>query len=210
MRRSRWIDISTPLENGMIVWPGDPPTSISRSQALARGDECNVTALTMCAHAGTHIDAPLHYFEGGRSIYEMPFDATAGPARVIAIRDRRSITLDELRGLRIRRNERILFRTRNSRCEPSAQDYVSLNRDAALFLASRAVRSVGIDALSIGPTGEEGDGVHRVLLGAGVWIIEGLRLAAVRPGPYDLVCLPLSIPGAEGAPARAILRRRFR
>lgn len=208
MPRSGWIDISTPLENDMAVWPGDPPTLISRSQALARGDEVNLTALSMCAHAGTHIDAPLHYFADGASIDRLPFDATVGPARVIAIRSRRSIRLDELHRLRIRRGERILFRTRNSEREPSAEDYVPLDRNAATFLVSGGVRCVGIDALSIGPAGEEGDDVHQMLLGAGVWIIEGLRLAAVKQGRYDLICLPLSIPGADGAPASAILRRR--
>jgi arylformamidase len=189
----RWIDISVPLRPGMPVWPGDPPMSIERLSAIAAGAAANVSAVSMCLHTGTHVDAPLHFLDGAPSIAEMPLDALVGPARVVAIGDSKTI-----RGLR--HGERILFKTRG--------DQTHLAPDAAALLVDRGVRAVGIDRLSIGAPNEEGDHVHHLLLGAGIWIVEGLDLAAVPPGRYDLICLPLRVPGADGAPARAILRPR--
>lgn len=202
-----WIDISVPVCDGMAVWPGDPPTRIERIAAIERGDAFNLSNMSMCLHAGTHVDAPLHYLENAAAIGGLPLEAVVGPARVIAIQDPKSITAKELADHRIRRGERLLFKTRN-RERASFEDYVSLAPEAAGYLAGRGIRAAGIDYLSIGPPGEDGDEVHRILLGAGVWIIEGLDLAAVDPGKYDLVCLPLNIPASDGAPARAILRRR--
>ncbi len=211
--RKGWIDITVPLREGMPVWPGDPPVRLERVAAIERGDPYNLTAISACLHTGTHVDAPLHYVSGGAGIESMPPGALIGPARVIGIRRRSAIRPDDLSGRRIRRGERLLFRTPNSRRTPAAArrvppDYVSLSLDAARSLARCGVSAVGIDALSIGPPDEEGDAVHRVLLDAGVWIVEGLDLSRVAPGGYDLVCLPLNIPGADGAPARALLRAR--
>lgn len=208
---SPWIDISVPLRTGMVHWPGDPPTRISRVQDLTRGDSCTVSRIDMCAHAGTHLDAPAHFIQGGRAIDDMPVDTGIGPARVIAIQDSNSITAQELAGHRIRRGERLLFKTRNSgRCwktDDFSPDFVSITPEAAGYLASRKVKLVGVDSLSAGSAQADGEETHRILLGAGVWIIEGLNLAKVEQGPVHLVCLPLKLEGAEGAPARAILRQ---
>jgi arylformamidase len=208
---SPWIDISVPLRTGMVHWPGDPPTRISRVQDLARGDSCTVSHIEMCAHAGTHMDAPAHFIQGGSTIDRMPVDAVVGPARVIAIRDQVSITPEELAEHRIRRGERLLFKTQSSeRCRDTdvfSPDFVSISPETAEYLAGRKVRLVGVDSLSVGSTNADGDETHRILLGAGVWIVEGLDLSKVEPGPVHLVCLPLKLEGAEGAPARAILRQ---
>ncbi len=196
----------------MPVWPGDPPTRLERVTSIARGDAFNVTAISTCLHTGTHVDAPLHSIEGGGGIESMPLDALTGPARVIEILDQRAIRTSELRPHRIRRGERILFKTGNAarvrRAEEAAEDFVSLSLEAAEHLAACRIRAAGIDGVSIGAADQEGDSVHRVLLGAGIWILEGLNLSAVRPGHYELVCLPLRIPGADGSPARAMLRVR--
>ena len=206
-----WIDISVPIHPGMVLWPGDPAVRIERTQELSRGDEANVTRLEMSAHTGTHIDAPLHYLADGAGLDEMPLDATVGPARVIAIAHPRAILPEELEAHRLQVGERVLFRTRNSgRCWQSdrfIEDFVAISEAAAHFLVGRRVRSVGIDYLSVGCHGHDGDETHRILLGAGIWLIEGLNLGAVKPGAYDLVCLPLRVVRADGAPARAILRR---
>ncbi len=207
---SPWIDISVPLRDGMAVWPGDPPTRLRLVQDMAAGDACTVTAMEMCAHAGTHIDAPAHYLPHGPDIAAMPVEAGVGPARVVAISDVKAITASELVRHAIRRGERLLFKTANSARLSGAglffEDFTHMTADAARFLARRTVRLVGIDAPSAGAFAGDGDEVHRVLLAAGVWLLEGLDLSRVAPGPVRLVCLPLCIPGADGAPARAVVR----
>ena len=207
---SPWIDISVPLKTGMVHWPGDPPTVIGRVQDMARGDVCTVSHLDLCAHAGTHMDAPAHFIQGGLDIDAMPLDAAIGPARVIAIDDPAAITLRELASLRIRRGERLLFKTANSARRWSAEGFlehfVHISLEAARYLAERKVGLVGVDYLSVGGFHADGAGTHRALLEAGVWLLEGLDLSRVPPGPVQLVCLPLRLAGAEGAPARAIVR----
>jgi arylformamidase len=179
-----WIDISTPIRNGMPHWPGDPDVRVDLIASIQSGG-ANVTAVSMCAHTGTHMDAPRHYLPDGATIDQMPPDAAIGPARVTA-----GLPLD------CRPGERILVKG------------AILTLEAAQQLARCGVRLVGVDSLSVGPGGGEGDAIHRVLLAAGVWLLEGLDLGAVEPGDYDLVALPLRIAGADGAPARAFLTPR--
>lgn len=208
---SRWIDVSVPLRHGMAHWPDNPPVRIERMLDLGRGDACTVSTLSMGSHTGTHVDAPIHFVRGGKGIDKMPAAAMIGPARVVEVRDRESIRPDELRPHRIRRGERILFKTANStRCWRSdrfVENFVYLSTEAGHFLAARGARTVGIDYLSVGGYRKNGLEVHRVLLGAGIWLIEGLDLSKVRAGRYELLCLPLRIAGGDGAPARALLRR---
>ncbi len=167
----------------MPHWPGDPEVHVARI-ATIESSGSNVTALTMCAHTGTHMDAPLHYCEGGAAIDAMPLDVAVGPARV---------TAEMPDGCRP--GERILYKG------------AVLTLDSAKKLALCGARLVGVGSSSVGPDGEGGDAIHRVLLRAGVWLLEGLDLSAVEPGEYELICLPLRIAGADGAPARAFLRR---
>jgi arylformamidase len=210
--RGRWIDVSLPLRNGMVHWPGDPAPRFERVMTIARGDPADVSVLAMSAHTGTHIDAPRHFLRGQAGVDEVPLQAMIGAARVIAIRDPEAITAAELRRHRIRRGERVLFRTRNSDRSWDrrrfTKNFVAVSRDAADLLAARRVLAVGVDYLGVGVPGPEGHEVHRILGRAGVYIIEGLLLAQVRPGRYDLCCLPLRIADGDGAPARAALRPR--
>jgi arylformamidase len=206
-----WIDISVPLRSGMVHWPGDPAVAIERRLELERGEVMNLSAVSMSLHSGTHMDAPLHFLREGASLDEMPLEATVGPARVIEIRDPESIRPEHLAGRRIRRGERILFKTRNSRrcwwCEEFLEDFVHISKEAAQWLAQRRVRTLGIDYISVGGYHRDTVETHQILLGAGIWVIEGLNLAGVRAGRYELVCLPLRVLRSDGAPARAILRR---
>ena len=209
---STWIDVTVPLKTGMVHWPGDPAVAVSQPKSLERGDSATVSLLEMGVHSGTHMDAPAHFIRGGRTIDRLPLDAVIGPARVIEIRSAVSIEPAELARHRIRRGERILFRTRNSRrCwrdDNFVEDFVYISPGAAEFLAARGVRLVGVDYLSVGAFKKDGRETHLALLGAGIWIIEGLNLSKVKPGPVDLICLPIRLQGAEGAPARVVLRPR--
>lgn len=210
---SEWIDISVPLRTGMVHWPGDIPVAIRQTFDIDRGDTANLRTLSMSAHTGTHMDAPLHFIAGGRGIDTMPFDATVGQARVIEIEDEHAITRAELEPHEPKLGERLLFKTRNSSiewagCRYFLKNFVALNPDAARYLVESGVRTIGVDYLSIGAFGNEGVETHHVILGAGVWAIEGLNLSNVEGGTYELVCLPLNIAGGDGAPARAILRKQ--
>ena len=136
-----WIDVSVPLRTGMVHWPGDPSIRIEKIKDLARGDDCTVSHLDMGAHTGTHVDAPSHYLREAPDLDRFPLDAAVGRARVLRIRNPRVVTAEELRGHRIRRGERLLFKTRNSaRCwkgDAFVKDFVSISLAAARFLAER-------------------------------------------------------------------------
>ena len=209
---SSWIDISIPLHDGLVPWPGDEPFRLERVCDLDRGDFCTFSTFATSAHAGTHVDAPLHFLQGGPAVDAMPIEATVGPARVIAMDSPRLIGPEDLREHRIRAGDRLLLKTSNSTRDRQAaefyEDYVALSPEGARYLASRRVRSVGTDGPSIGPPSDDMAETHRVLFTAGIWIIEGLDLSRAPEGRCDLVCLPLRIVNADGAPARAILRPR--
>jgi arylformamidase len=169
---SGWIDVSVTLRTGMMSWPGDPAARISHALDMERGDPCTVSLLEMGAHTGTHMDAPAHFVRGGIGMDAMPLDAAMGPARVIPIRDRTSIETDELIRHRIRRGERVLFKTHNSdHCwdtDSFFEDFVYLWATAAQYLVERQVGLVGVDYLSVGGFRADGVETHQALLRTGI------------------------------------------
>jgi arylformamidase len=205
-----WIDVSVPLHSGMAHWPDNPPVVIERVFDIEKGDVCNVSKLSLGAHTGTHMDAPVHFLRDAVGIDQMPLTATIGRARVIEISDPVAITLDELVAHHIQPGERILFKTRNSpRCwqtDTFIEDFVYISHEAAQYLVTSGAQTVGVDYLSVGGFHVDGPETHRALLEAGIWVIEGLDLTQAQPGVYDLICLPLRIVGGDGAPSRAVLR----
>ena len=207
-----WIDVSVALHSGMAHWPDNPPVQIELMLDIERGDVANASKISMGSHTGTHMDAPLHFIRDGKGLDEMPFGATMGRARVIEIQDSESVKPNELRPHDIRKNERVLFKTRNSVRGWAAddafdEDFVFVSQEAARYLAERGVQTVGVDYLSVGGFHEDGEETHGALLGAGIWVIEGLDLSEIEPGEYELICLPIKVQRSDGAPARAILRR---
>lgn len=209
--KATWLDITVPLREAMVHWPGDPPVSIRLVNDMAQGDASNLSMVSMGAHTGTHMDAPRHFIRGGPGIDGMPLDTVVGRARVIEIEDAEAIKPEELARHGIRRGERLLFKTRNSsyvwQKDEFVEDFVFISDEAARFLVERGVRLVGVDYLSVGSFKGGGSYVHKTLLAGGVWIIEGLDLSPAAPGRYDLICLPLRLVRGDGAPARAIIRR---
>jgi len=205
-----WIDVSVTVRHGMPHWPDNPPVVLERHMDMGQGDGCNLSRLAMGVHSGTHMDGPLHFFHGAAGLDQMPLAATMGEARVVRIDDPECVTLDELRRHRLRPGERVLFRTANStRCWQTGafvEDFVYISEPAALHLAETGVQTVGIDYLSVGGYHADRAKIHRILLDAGIWIIEGLDLSLVGAGRYELICLPVKLHDSDGAPARAILR----
>lgn len=206
------IDITVPLSPNLAVYPGDPPFSLDPVARVARGDGSNVSRITLGTHAGTHVDVPRHLRDDGASVDQVPLDLLAGRARVIELRDVAAIGRRELARLPVKGEERIILKTGNSLLWSQSgfrDGYASLTPEGAHYLVEAGTRLVGIDYLSIGPFGNEAE-VHRILLDAGILILEGLNLTGVEPGHYELLCLPLNIVGGDGAPARALLRSVMR
>ena len=204
-----WLDVTLPIHPDMVTWPGDPPVRLSRLADLAAGDGLNLTAITTSLHCGTHIDAPSHYLPGAAGIEAMPPEAMIGPAKLFDLEMAETIKREDLAGLGIVPGDRVLLRTGNSRRYAQGRfdpAFVGLGEGAAGYLAERRIRTLGVDYLSVAGMQADQAAVHRRLLEAGIWLIEGLDLRAVEPGLYQLNCLPLRIRDAEAAPARALLR----
>lgn len=206
------FDISAPIRSEMAVYEGDPDVRIERTATIAGGALCNVSRLDFGVHTGTHVDAPVHFIDGAAGVEAISLDALIGPAFVVdATAVRGDIDERALRAFAVPSGvTRLIFKTTNSRLwerEAFSPEFIGLTADAARVLVERGVRAVGIDYLSIAPKTDPAP-THIELLRAGVAIIEGLDLRRVAPGAYELICLPLLIPGSDGAPARAILIRR--
>ncbi len=207
---SDWIDVTVPIRVRMVVWPGNATLQIERRHSIIQGEGNSNSTIHMGAHTGTHMDAPLHFFDNRKNISQMPIDAAVGPARVIEIRDAESIKPEELKPYNIQRGERILFKTWNSQTcwqtDTFTENFVYITKEAARLLANSGVRLIGIDYLSVGGFKQDLVETHRILLGAEIWLLEGLDLSGVSAGDYDLICLPLKLVEAEASPVRTVLR----
>lgn len=190
-----YIDITLRLTERTRVYPGDPPFRMRSVLDPARGDSARVHSLSLGTHTGTHVDAPSHL--GGKTggIDSLSLEALIGPALVVEAPRRGPIGPAHIARLPARCPPRILFKGASP-----------LLPEAAALLVRRGALLVGTDGFSIDEENDAALPTHRVLLSAGVVLVERLVLAKVRPGRYDLFVLPLLIPGADGAPARAVLR----
>ena len=208
------IDISLPLGPNIPAWPGSPGIRLHWSKRLEAVDECNNSLLECDTHVGTHVDAPLHFLEDGATVEQLSLEILIGPAAVTYLPGVSAITASDLAGLDLPPGvERLLIRTRNSELWGAGitefrKDFVALTIDVARWLVNRCIRLIGMDYLSIGSYNKDGAITHRILLEADVIVLEGPNLYGIDPRIYELICLPLKIVGAEGAPARAVLIRR--
>jgi arylformamidase len=156
----------------------------------------------------------MHFVRDGASIEQLSLDPFIGPARVIDIDEGvQAITAAELGRHQWKGAERVLFRTRSSvrgwmSSSTFHRDFAYIAPDAAQLLADAGVKLVGIDYISAEQFGAPAPLTHRILLGQGIPIVEGLSLGTVSAGEYDAIILPIKVAGHEGAPARAVLRRR--
>jgi arylformamidase len=205
-------DISVTLSPFLHRYPGDPPVRLNPVfPKTAEGERFSVTRLSLGSHSGTHIDAPSHLLAEGASVEEIPLTQMVGPCLLVDLSHHEgNIGADVLKKIHLKGQRRILFRTRNSALwdlQGFAEGYDALTAEGASYLVEIGVQLVGIDYLSIEPFHSSGE-VHRILLEAEVVVLEGLNLSGLERGEYELICLPLKIEGADGAPCRAILRGR--
>ena len=211
--KSDWIDITYPLSNDMIHWPTSPIyPHIEPCKDFSKGDIVTMLQININVHNGTHIDAPRHFIENGVTIDEMPYDVMMGKTRIIEIKDKESIKVEELNDHDIKEGEKILFKTRNSslyKLDKFTEDYVYVSDEAAYFLRDKHVSLVGIDYLAIGSIKDLENlfEVHKTLLSSGIWIVEGLNLEGISQGDFELICMPIKIKEGDAAPARAIIRK---
>jgi arylformamidase len=219
MTTATLYDISVPISNQLVSWPGDPGIQLERTLDVANGDPATVSLMRLGSHTGTHVDALSHFNAAGKTLDAMDLSRYVGRALVVEIEDPEKITLGELQRnpsfLDLRKAERVLFKTVNSRSrwfhEPFKEHFCHLNPHAADFLVELGIQLVGIDYLSVDAFhaqtlyGEEAP-VHHRLMNAGVYIVEGLYLDGIKPGWYEFTCLPMPLANGDGAPARAILR----
>jgi len=205
----RWIDVTRPLRNGMIQWPGERPFRLNRFEKITGPGTCNVSEIETCLHIGTHIDAPLHFIANGADIDGISLEQLCGPAVIVDIPERRDVRPTDLAAADIRRGDGVLLRTANAMLWDKGvfdAGFHGISAEAADWLVKAGVRAVGLDYLSVDRYDAPEKRAHYALLGAGIIIIEGLDLATVGPGRYEMIALPLRIPGADGSPARVIVR----
>jgi len=205
-------DVSVLVRNGVPTWPGDPKFSMNLASSIAKGGVVNLTHLDMGAHTGTHMDAPVHFYRDGSGVDELPLEALIGTCRVFDFTGITShISAAMLEACDLKRVTRALFKTRNSlhwanNDTEFDKSFIALAADAAMYLVHCGVTLVGVDYLSVEAYSSKTHPVHDTLLGAGVVIIEALNLSDMSAGDYELIALPLRLKGADGAPARVVLR----
>ncbi|HYJ79982.1 MAG TPA: cyclase family protein [Longimicrobiaceae bacterium] len=199
-------DVTRPVRAGMPVWPGDAPCRVAWTGRVAAGDGANVAEVSLSVHSGTHADGPYHVDEDGIRIGAVSLDAFVGRARVIDARGLDGIEGDWLAERMAGDPPRILLHT-GCWSDPAVfpTSFPALAPDAARLLAGRGVRLVGTDAPSVDPFRSHDLPAHRILLGAGIGILENLLLDDVEPGDYGLIALPLRLVEADSSPVRAVL-----
>jgi len=193
-------DISLTISPDLPTWPGDPGLELEQFESMDAGAHANVTRISSSVHLGTHVDAPHHFLNDGRTVEDLPLEVLTGPCYVVQLPDGiEAITSEVLDRTEITSEmKRVLFGTRNSHLWAKGESKFQTD------LVERGVQLVGVDYLSVAPYGDSVP-THTILLKAGVVVVEGLNLSKVMRGFYDLYCLPLKLAGSDGAPARAIL-----
>jgi arylformamidase len=206
----RIYDVTLTISPNLPTWPGDPSIVLERVSKMEQGASVNVSHLAISAHTGTHVDAPYHFLADGKTVEYLSLTNLTGRVYVLHLPDVDLITASVLERSEIPpRTRRILFRTRNSeywkRRDLGFQtNFAAISGDGARFLVDRGIKLVGVDYLSVAPYQDVFE-THRILLKAGVIVVEGLDLTQVSQGRYTLYCLPLKLAGSDGAPARVIL-----
>lgn len=200
------IDVTRAVSAALPAWPGDTPYSYELVWSTERGDSVNVGAMRLSTHLGTHVDAPWHYDPAGARLHEVPIETWVGPCVVVDTAGAERLEPGLLSKVDLANVSKVLFRTG----QPDAwtgfpREWPVVDPALPGYLAERGIDLIGTDAPSADSLDSRDLPGHRALARAGVCILESLALERVRPGRYRLVCLPLKLVGADGAPARVVL-----
>lgn len=202
-----WIDVTRPLQPDLAGWPGDTPVLLEQRWSRARGDSVTVGKFQQSLHTGTHCDAPIHFLDDGAAAESLDPLLLCGPALVIDARGQDLIGPFEIPA-HSPCPQRVLLRTDawpDSRKFPARIPVMT--PDTICLLAEAGVKVIGVDLPSVDPLDSPLLANHHDLHRAGIMILEGLNLTRIDPGPYEMLALPLLIPGADGTPVRALLKR---
>jgi arylformamidase len=206
----RIYDVTVRLKEGMATYAGtEPGPVLDFHSRIERGDSANVSALSLGSHTGTHVDAPDHFLDNGLTVESIPAEHLIGPALVVEYAGESDITANDLDLLSIPpATTRLLVKTRNGSFwddDAFHPEFIGFDDTAGPWLADRGMVLVGIDYMSIEKFRSPTHAVHHALLAKRAVLLEGLDLREVPPGEYFLVCAPLPVVGADGAPARCFL-----
>lgn len=174
------------------VYPGDPVPEFRRIQSIRNGNDCNLTYLKMCAHNGTHMDAPKHFMDNGRAIDELRPEEFMGMCQVFEYTGTLGAEMAYRITAELQENKILL------------KGDLIISEEAAGVFAKSNVKLLGVEGQTVGSE-DITQKVHKILLGADMVIVEGLRLSDVAPGKYFLAALPLNLAGSDGSPCRVVL-----
>lgn len=204
---STLYDITPPIRPGIPVWPGDTEYGAELTWAIARGDSVNVSAMTSTPHLGAHADAPFHVAEDGATVAELPLEPFLGPCRVVEVPPEPLILPEHLPGVDLGDPPRLLLKTGSVGDRSRFPErFSALSPELARAMGEAGALLVGLDTPSVDPFDSKDLAAHHALVAGGVVNLEGLLLADVPPGVYELIALPLRLEGLDASPVRAVLR----
>lgn len=204
-----WIDISQTLSNTIAHWPGDEPFHFTVPITKKQTGSVNIGRITTSPHTGTHVDAPFHFDNNGKTIEEISIDTYIGTAKVIDVTDAEKVTAKLLENHDLSGVTRILLKTRKEILEEQfPEKFMTVDENVGPYLRSLGVQLLGTESPSVDHVTSKELPAHHSLGENGIHILENIVLTDVDPGMYDLIALPLKIKGADGSPVRAVIRKK--
>ena len=204
-----FYDVTLPIKNNMLLWPGDPKVSIKEINSVGK-DGVGKSTFFLSSHIGTHVDAPNHFIENASGVDKITPEKLYGECEVIDFTriDHQEILASDFKDIDIKKGDRIIFKTGNYKYLHQSKfpdAYISLSENGADYLVKKEIYLVGIDFLGIEKRKNPGHPVHKTLLKNGIVNVEGLDLSKVPAGKYIITCMPLRVVDADGSPARVFL-----
>ncbi len=211
---SQFVDLSHPLANAQLSYPGDPPIEVTAYRTEAT-DGCNLTRIALGSHHGTHLDAPYHFLDDGPTLDRIPLERFCGPAELVdlapggALGPNTAVTAEMLaeHTATFQPGSRVIYRTGWSRVFGRPEfftDLPSLTVEAARWIAERRIGLLGMDVPT--PSTTDSRECHQILLGrpAEIVLVEGLANLERLPKEFTFIGFPLNFVGRDGSPIRAV------
>jgi arylformamidase len=200
-------DITLTLSDALPCWPGDTPFRFTLAWSKLEGATVNVGQVSTSIHIGTHVDAPFHFDSAGATVENLALDPFVGPARVVDVRGRPVIRVEDLEPFDLAKTPRLLLRTDGWLDHSRFPESIPvLDQGVPTYLKKNGVILLGLDVPSVDQIDSTDLPIHHALGSCGITILESVDLTRVEPGVYELIALPLKIAGGDGSPVRAILR----